>query len=67
VASAVKEYSDGEMDYKTNITATNCSYVYKKNPNCNLINVSVNQARIEKYAGTIITFMINLLNTEVSD
>lgn len=63
VADAFKEYSDGQMEYRNNISTTNASSVYEKNPNCNIMNITVNQARIEKYAGTLITFMINQTET----
>lgn len=59
VSAAFKEYSEGQMEYKNCITATNAAYVYEKNANCDIINVTVNKARIEKYAGTIVTFMLN--------
>lgn len=59
VSQAFKEYSDGTMKYRDNIAATNCSYVYKKNPDCNLMNITVNWKRIEKYAGALITFMMH--------
>lgn len=64
VSSAFKEYSDGTMHYRDNIAATNCSYIYQKNPNCNLMNITVNWKRIEKYAGTLVTFMVNQIETE---
>ena len=59
VSDAFKEYSDGTMKYRNNIAVTNCSYVYDKNPDCNLMSITVNWKRIEKYAGTLITFMLN--------
>ncbi len=59
VADAFKEYSDGTMKYRDNIAVTNCSYVYDKNPDCNLMSITVNWKRIEKYAGTLVTFMMN--------
>ncbi len=63
VSSAFKEYSDGTMHYRDNIIVTNCSYIYDKNPACNLMSITVNKARIEKYAGTIVTFLLNQLET----
>ena len=59
VSAAFKEYSDGTMHYRDSIAVTNCSYVYEKNPNCNVMNITVNWKRIEKYAGTLVTFMMN--------
>lgn len=59
VSAAFKEYSDGTMKYRDNIAVTNCSYVTKKNPDCNVMNITVNWKRIEKYAGTLVTFMMN--------
>lgn len=59
VADAFKEYSEGTMKYRDNIAVTNCSYVKEKNPNCNVMNITVNWKRIEKYAGTLVTFMLN--------
>jgi len=63
VSAAFKEYSDGTMHYRDNIAVTNCSYIYDKNPKCNLMSITVNKARIEKYAGTIVTFLLNQLET----
>jgi len=59
VADAFQEYSEGTMKYRDSIAVTNCSYVYEKNPECNLMNITVNWKRIEKYAGTLITFLLN--------
>ena len=59
VADAFKEYSDGTMKYRDNIAVTNCSYVYDKNPDCDIMSITVNWKRIEKYAGTLVTFMMN--------
>ncbi len=59
VSAAFKEYSGDTMKYRDNILATNCSYIYEKNPNCNLMSITVNYKRIEKYAGTLITFLLN--------
>ena len=59
VAEAFKEYSDGTMKYRDNIAVTNCSYIKEKNPDCNVMNITVNWKRIEKYAGTLVTFMMN--------
>ena len=64
VSAAFKEYSDGTMKYRGNISVTNCSYVYEKNSECNLMSISVNWKRIEKYAGTLITFMMNQNETK---
>ncbi|MBR3755618.1 MAG: hypothetical protein IKK48_00780 [Firmicutes bacterium] len=59
VAEVFKEYSDGTMKYRDNIAVTNCSYIYDMNPNCDLMSISVNYKRIAKYAGTLVTFMMN--------
>lgn len=64
VADAFKEYSDGTMKYRDNIAVTNCSYVTEKNPDCNIMSITVNWKRIEKYAGTLVTFMMNQNKTE---
>ena len=64
VAAAFKEFSDGPMEYRDNIAVTNCSYIYDKNPDCNLMSISVNYKRILKYAGTLVTFMMNQNVTE---
>ena len=59
VADAFEEYSDGTMKYRDSIAATNCSYISEKNPDCNVMNITVNWKRIEKYAGTLVTFLMN--------
>lgn len=63
VSEAFYQYSEGKMEYRDSIAATNCSYVYEKNPECNIMNITVNKARIEKYAGTLVTFQMNQLKT----
>lgn len=64
VSAAFKEYSDGTMKYRNNIAVTNCSYIQEMNPDCNLMSISVNYKRIAKYAGTLVTFMMNQNVTE---
>lgn len=64
IAAAFNEFSGKEMEYKPCITATNTSYVFAKNNNCDIVNVSVNEDRIERYTGTIITYLMNLTHTE---
>lgn len=59
VAAVFKEYSDGTMEYRDNIAVTNCSYIHDMNPDCDLMSISVNYKRIAKYAGTLVTFMMN--------
>ncbi len=67
VAAAFNEYSDADMEYKDCVPATNASYVYEKNKKSNIINVSVSEDKMERYTGTIITFMMNQTHTEVTD
>ncbi|MGN0658722.1 MAG: hypothetical protein ACI4LA_03865 [Emergencia sp.] len=64
VAQAFNDYSGKEMELKSNVPVSNASYVQKLNDKCSIISVSVNEDRIERYTGTIITFMMNLPHTE---
>ena len=60
---AFSDYCDKEMEFKNYVPATNTSYIYEKNPDCQIINVSLNEERLERYTGTILTFLINQEHT----
>lgn len=66
IAKAFNDYSDKELEYKDCVSAANTSYVYLKNPKCNIVNVSVNEERTERYTGTIITFLLNQIDTKTN-
>lgn len=55
------------MELKDSVSATNASYVYEKNPDCNIINVALNEERLERYTGTILTFLLNQEHTEIKE
>lgn len=59
VVTAFDQYADADMELKTCVAATNASYVHKLNPKANIINVSVNDARVQRYTGTLVTFLMN--------
>lgn len=67
VGAAFKEYADADIEFKDCVPATNASYVYELNKKANIINVTVNEERMERYTGTIITFMVNQEHTEQDD
>lgn len=64
VAEAFNEYSEADMTYRNCVTATSASYVYEKNPSCSIVNVMMGEGKIERYTGTIVTFMTNLPHAE---
>lgn len=64
VMEAFDQYADADMELKTCVAATNASYVHELNPKAEIINVSVNDARIERYTGTLITYLMNLEHEE---
>lgn len=59
VMAAFDQYADADMELKTCVAATNASYIHALNPDVDIINVSVNDARIERYTGTLITYLMN--------
>lgn len=67
VIQAFRDYSGKEMELKDSVSATNASYVYEKNPDCNIINVALNEERLERYTGTILTFLLNQEHTEIKE
>ncbi len=64
VAKAFKDYSEADMTFRDCVAATPASYIYEKNPNCSIVNVMMNESKIERYTGTIVTFMANLPHAE---
>lgn len=66
VSAAFTDYCGKDMEYKDYVSAANTGYVQEKNKNCNIVNVTLNEEKIERYAGTIITFMLNQPHTEVA-
>lgn len=64
VMQAFNDYCGKDMEFKDCVPSSNTSYVYEKNPDCNIINVAVNEERLERYTGTILTFMMNQEHTE---
>ena len=46
------------------VAATSASCVYEKNPACSIVNVMMNESKIERYTGTIVTFMADLPHSE---
>ena len=64
VAKAFKDYSDADMTYRDCVAATAAPRIYEKNPNCSLVNVMMNESKIERYTGTIVTFMEDLPHSE---
>lgn len=63
ISDAFRKYSGGEMEFKDCISATNTSYVYKKNNKAGIVNISVNENKAERYTGTILTYLMNLPHT----
>lgn len=65
VMQAFNDYCGKDMEFKDYVPASNTSYIQKINKNCNIINVSVNEDRLERYTGTLITFMMNQPHTDI--
>lgn len=57
--TAFDQYADADMELKTCVAATNASYIHALNPKVDIVNVSVNDARVERYTGTLITYLMN--------
>ena len=53
-------YNEKEYNYEYKFDCSNRSYVYEKNPSCSIVNVMMGEGKIERYTGTIVTFMTNL-------
>lgn len=64
IEQAFNDYCGKDMELKDYVPATNATYILEKNEKCNIINVSVNEDRLERYTGTILTFMMNQPHTE---
>lgn len=62
--TAFDDYSGSDLEFKDSVPATNASYVFRKNEKCNIVNITLNEEKIERYAGTIITFMMNQPHAE---
>lgn len=66
IAKAFSDYSDKDIEFKDCVPATNASYAYQKNNHADIINVTVNEDRMERYTGTIVTFLLNQLHTDTA-
>lgn len=64
LAEAFNEYTGDDMTYMNCVQATSAAYVYEKNPDCSIVNVVIGEDEVERYTGTIVTFMANLIDTE---
>ncbi len=67
IIKAFRDYANAQMEFKDCVPSTNTSYVYEKNKNCNIINISFNEDKLERYTGTILTFLLNQPHTEESE
>lgn len=59
VKDAFTTYSGADMQYRDSVPSTFASYVYGKNKKCHIVSITENEEKIERYTGTIITFLIN--------
>ncbi len=64
INKAFNDYTSYDMEYKSVVQATNTSFILNKNKNCNIVELSYTPEKIERYAGTILTFMLNQPHTE---
>lgn len=64
VAAAFRTYSGKTIEFKDNVSASNASYIKEINEKAGIISVSVNEDRLERYTGTIVTYLINLPHSE---
>lgn len=64
---AFNDYCGKEMEFKDYVAAANTTYVQEKNPKCSIVNVSVNEDRLERYTGTILTFLMNQEHEDTKD
>ncbi|MGF6375495.1 dipeptidase D [Clostridiales Family XIII bacterium PM5-7] len=62
--AAFDEYSGSDLDFKDSVPATNASYIFRKNEQCNIVNITLNEEKIERYTGAILIFMINQAHEE---
>ena len=67
IIKAFRDYAGAKMEFKDFVPAVNTSYVYEKNENCNIINIAFNEDKLERYTGTILTFLLNQPHTEESE
>lgn len=64
VMAAFKKYSGKEMELKNTMEVTPASVIRSYNENANIIVVTFGKEKIERYTGTIITYMNDLPHTE---
>ena len=64
VADAFNEYSGKTMEYADQVATTNANYVFTKNQKCNIMSVTLYDEKVERYAGTIVTFLLNQTHAE---
>ena len=48
VAAAFNDYCGNNLEIKNCVPATNTIYIYEKNKKCNIINVTINEEKVEK-------------------
>lgn len=59
VMTSFKQYSGKKMEYKDCVQSTTAACVFDKNPECNIMNVVMDDEKIERYTGTIVQFLMN--------
>ena len=58
ICEAYHAYSDKNMEFKDFVPVSSAPYARALNAKCNIVNLSVNEEKLEKYTGTLLTFML---------
>ena len=67
ITKAFKSYTTYDMEYKRVTECTNAGFIKDKSPNCSIVDVSYGPEKIERYSGTILTYMVSLPHKENTD
>lgn len=58
ISEAYNSYSDKTLEFKDYVPTSCAPYVRALNKKCNIVNLSVNNDKLEKYTGSILTFIM---------
>ena len=64
---AFKEYSGANMEYRDMLQCSSAAFIKEKNKKCNIVNVALDKDKVERYTGTIITYIMSQTHTDKTE
>lgn len=63
--TAFEEYTGSELEFKNCVQTTSAIFMKEKNANLKLVNIVINEEKLEHYTGSIITILKNQKHKEI--